>query len=63
IIFREGEDCSGLFVLLKGLVHLYKMGLQGKETIVTSVQPVIMFNEVPIIDGGPNPVTALAVQE
>lgn len=63
IIFREGEDCAGLFVLLKGLVHLYKLGLQGQETIVTSVQPVIMFNEVPIIDGGLNPVTALAVQD
>lgn len=63
IIFREGETCAGLFVLFKGQVHLYKFGLQGQETIVAKISPVIMFNEVPVIDGGPNPVTAVAVQD
>lgn len=27
------------------------------------IQPVIMFNEVAVLDGGPNPITALAVQD
>jgi len=63
VIFREGDPSSGLFVLHKGKVHLCKLGLQGQETIVASIKPVIMFNEVPTIDGGPNPVTAIAVQD
>ena len=40
-----------------------KLGLQGQETIIARIKPVIMFNEVPTIDGGPNPVTARAVQD
>ena len=63
VIFHEGLSCSGLFVLLKGSVHLSKLGVQGQETIVAAIKPVIMFNEVTVIDGGPNPVTARAVED
>jgi CRP/FNR family transcriptional regulator len=50
-------------VLHKGQVHLVKVGLHGQETIVARIKPVIMFNEVPTIDGGPNPVSAVAVED
>jgi CRP/FNR family transcriptional regulator len=63
VIFYEGEPSSGLFVLHRGQVHLCKLGLKGQETIIARINPVIMFNEVPTIDGGPNPVTARAVQD
>ncbi|MEJ2706501.1 MAG: Crp/Fnr family transcriptional regulator [Anaerolineales bacterium] len=62
VIFREQEPCSGLYVLFKGEVHLYKIGPQGQETIIGMIEPVIMFNEVSVLDGGPNPVSALAHQ-
>jgi len=42
---------------------LCKLGFKGQETIIARIDPVIMFNEVPTIDGGPNPVTAVAVQD
>jgi CRP-like cAMP-binding protein len=60
LIFNEGEPSSGLYVLFNGQVHLVKLGLHGQETIVARINPVIMFNEVPTIDGGPNAVTAKA---
>jgi len=63
VIFSEGEPSSGIYVLHRGQVHLVKLGLQGQETIIARIKPVIMFNEVPTIDGGPNPVTAIAVQD
>jgi len=63
VIFSEGEPSSGLYVLHRGQVHLCKCGLHGQETIIARIKPVIMFNEVPTIDGGPNPVTARAVQD
>ena len=63
VIFNEGEPSSGMYVLFQGHVHLCKLGLHGQETIVASIKPVIMFNEVPTIDGGPNPVTAISVQD
>ena len=63
ILFHEGSPCAGLFVIFKGHIHLYKLGVQGQESIITSIKPVIMFNEVPVLDGGVNPVSAIAVQD
>lgn len=62
-IYHEGDDCSGLFVLLKGEVHLYKAGLQGQEAIISVIHPVIMFNEVASLDRGPNPTSAIAAKD
>lgn len=60
MIYHEGWDCAGLFVLFKGRVHLCKTCFQGQESIISVIDPVIMFNEVAVLDGGPNPVTAIA---
>ncbi|MBN2392482.1 MAG: Crp/Fnr family transcriptional regulator [Anaerolineae bacterium] len=62
-IFTEGAPCAGMFVLLKGQVQLRKFGPQGQEHILAVINPVIMFNEVPVLDGGPNVATAVASQE
>jgi CRP-like cAMP-binding protein len=61
-IFGEGEPTAGMFVLLHGKVHLCKFGPDGQFNIVSIVEPVIMINEVATLDGGPNPVTAIAVE-
>lgn len=63
VIYREGEPVAGLFVLLRGLVHIVKLGLQGQQSIVAEIKPIIMFNEVAALDGGANPATAVAVQD
>lgn len=63
IIFAEGEPCAGMFVLLKGQVQLRKLGPQGQESILAIIEPVIMFNEVAVLDEGTNPVTARASQD
>lgn len=60
VIFVEGEPCAGMYVLLRGQVQLRKIGPQGQEQILAVVNPVIMFNEVPVLDGGPNVATAVA---
>jgi CRP/FNR family transcriptional regulator, cyclic AMP receptor protein len=62
-IFVEGEASAGMFVLIKGQVHLRKLGPQGQESIIAVIEPVIMFNEVTALDGGPNLTTAIAVQD
>ena len=63
VIFSEGDPCSGMYVLLRGHVHLCKMGPQGQENIIADLYPVIMFNEVALLDGGLNPYTAIANQK
>jgi CRP/FNR family transcriptional regulator len=59
-VFMEGDPSSGLCVLLGGEIHLYKLGPEGQENIIAVIRPVIMFNEVSVLDGGPNPATAIA---
>jgi len=63
IIFKEGDPCSGIFVLFKGRVNVYKLGLQGQECILDVIDPVIMFNEVSVLDGEPNPYGAIATRD
>ena len=62
-IFVEDEPCAGLFVLLDGQVELRKHSEDGHLSIVSVMEPVIMFNEVPALDGGSNVVTAVTSQE
>jgi CRP/FNR family transcriptional regulator len=60
VLFQEGEPCAGFYVLVQGQVTLSKMSPEGKEGILTILEPVIMFNEVAALDGGENPITASA---
>ena len=62
-IYRENDSCSGLYVLFRGQVHLYKLGPEGQENIISIIKPVIMFNEVAVLDGGPNPLTAVTFKD
>jgi CRP/FNR family transcriptional regulator len=62
-IFAEGAPCAGMFVLLTGQVHLRKLGPQGQESILAVIEPVIMFNEVAVLDSGANLTTAVAAQD
>lgn len=62
-ILVEGDPCAGMYVLLKGKVELTKTGPKGQVTILNTLVPVIMFNEVAVLDGGSNPVSASAVED
>ena len=63
VIFSEEEPSSGMYVLLNGQVQLCKISLQGQISILSVINPVIMFNEVFALDNGPNPITAVADQD
>ncbi len=63
ILFLENEPGMGLFVLLSGQVQLCKLSPEGQVAILSVFEPVIMFNEVPALDHGPNPATAIALSD
>ncbi len=63
VLFREDEPAAGLYVLLRGQVNLCKIGIRGQVTIINIIKPVIMFNEVTVIDGDSNPVTSIAAKD
>ncbi len=61
-IYYKDEPGEGMFVLFTGKVHLCNYNCEGQSQIFSVIEPVIMFNEVTAIDGGPNPATAIAVK-
>jgi CRP/FNR family cyclic AMP-dependent transcriptional regulator len=63
MIFLEGEPCAGLWVVEKGRVRLLRLSTEGREQVVKVPGPGEFFNEVAVLDGGPNPVSATAAVE
>lgn len=44
LLFHEGWEYAGLFVLFRGRVHLCKTSFQGQDSIISVIEPIIMFN-------------------
>jgi len=63
LLFHEGWEYAGLFVLFRGRVHLCKTSFQGQDSIISVIEPIIMFNEVAVLDGDVNPFTTIAFQK
>jgi CRP/FNR family transcriptional regulator len=62
-LFVQGEPGAGLFIVIDGLVKLYKTSIDGKEQVLRHMPSGESFNEVPVFDGGPNPVSAACVED
>jgi CRP/FNR family cyclic AMP-dependent transcriptional regulator len=63
MVFVEGEPCAGMWVVEKGRVKLLRLSTDGREQVVKLLGPGEFFNEVAVLDGGPNPVSAMAAME
>jgi CRP-like cAMP-binding protein len=62
MIFLEGDPCAGLFLVGEGEVKIFKLSSQGREQILAVLGPGGTFNEVAVLDGGPNPASAAATE-
>lgn len=62
IVFFEGVDAKGLYVLLSGQVKIYKSSPEGKEQILHVLGPGEPFAEVPMFQGSKFPANAMAIQ-
>ncbi len=63
IIFLEDADDAGLHLVVSGLCKIYRLSEEGREHILTLMNPGDSCNEVPVIDGGPNPANLSAVED
>ena len=63
VIFWQDEPCPGLQIIERGMVKLFKLSPQGRELIVNIFKEGATFAEVPVFDGGANPVNSAALEE
>ena len=62
-VFWEGGPCSGLYIIKRGSVKLFKISPQGRQLVVKIFNQGESFNEVPVFDGGENPINVAAVTQ
>jgi CRP-like cAMP-binding protein len=61
ILSFEGEPSDTLYFVADGAVKIFKTSTDGKEQIFRIIRPGESFNDVPVLSGGANPVSAEAM--
>jgi CRP/FNR family transcriptional regulator len=62
LLFSEGEPCSGLYIVAKGRVRIFKTSPAGREQVLAAEGPGSSIAELPVFDGGPYPASVAALE-
>ncbi|HXS94757.1 MAG TPA: Crp/Fnr family transcriptional regulator [Candidatus Limnocylindrales bacterium] len=62
MLFWEGEECAGIFVLVQGSAKIFKTSPAGREMMLSLETAPSTVAELPLFDGGPYPASVRAVQ-
>ncbi|HET9918449.1 MAG TPA: Crp/Fnr family transcriptional regulator [Ktedonobacteraceae bacterium] len=62
MILLEGDMGGALHYVQAGLVKVFKTSASGKEQVLRLIGSGYTFNDVPALDGGPNPASAAALE-
>lgn len=62
IVILEGDRGGALYFVLSGLIKVFKTSPEGKEQVLRLIGAGHTFNDVPALDGGPNPASAAALE-
>ena len=60
ILFLEGEDAAGLFVIAEGSVRAFRTSPDGREQVIHVERAVTTIAEIPVFDKGKYPSTVAA---
>ncbi|HET8656839.1 MAG TPA: Crp/Fnr family transcriptional regulator [Longimicrobiaceae bacterium] len=63
VLFRRGEPCQGLYVVIEGRIRVYRASRDGREQVLHTQGPGQPLAEVPLFDGGAYPASARAVAD
>ena len=63
IIFSEGEEATGFYIVLTGRVKIFKLSPEGKERVLHIIGFQEPFAEVPVFAGQKYPAHAQALEE
>ncbi len=62
-VFHEGEEFKGIFIVLKGMVKIFKISPQGKEYILHLLTKPHLFGDVPLFTGGDCPASVQVLED
>jgi CRP/FNR family transcriptional regulator len=62
MLFWEGEDCAGIFLVVEGSVKIFKTSAGGREMMLALESAPSTVAELPLFDGGPYPASVRAVE-
>jgi CRP/FNR family transcriptional regulator len=63
LLFSEGEPCSGLHIIARGKVRIFKTSVSGREQVLAVNVPGESVAELPVFDGGAYPASAVATED
>jgi CRP/FNR family transcriptional regulator len=63
MIFWEGDPDAGLHLVAEGRCHVFRVSEGGREHVLATLGPGDSCNEVPVVDGGPNPANLVALED
>jgi len=62
MIFSEGDEGTGFYLVVSGRIKIYKLSPEGKEQIMHIFRPGQPFAEVPVFGGSHYPANAEAME-
>lgn len=63
ILFREGQPCRGLYIILDGSIKVYRSTSDGREQVLHIEGPKHTLAKLPLFDGAPYPASARAAED
>lgn len=63
LIFAEGDPCTGMYVVERGYIRIFKSSPGGREQVLSIDGPGTSVAELPVFDGGTYPASGSAVDE
>lgn len=63
VLFTTGEACRGLYIVQTGRVRIVRTSPDGREQILHIEGPGRPLAELPLVDGGPYPASAIASED
>ena len=62
MLFWEGEDCAGIFLIIEGSVKIFRSSPGGREVMLSIETAPATVAELPLFDGGPYPASVRVVE-
>lgn len=63
VLFVEGDEAEGLYVIVKGAVRAFRVGADGREQVIHIERAPATIAELPVFDDGLYPSTVAAEED